>query len=36
MHLNLSVRSIHVVEVDGSIILEGPTEARDQIMYRIP
>ena len=34
--LNLSVRPIHVVEVDGSIILEGPSEERDQILIRIP
>jgi len=34
--LNLSVRPIHVVEVDGSINLEGPTEARDQLLCQIP
>ncbi|MDD2335234.1 MAG: radical SAM protein [Geobacteraceae bacterium] len=34
--LNLSVQPIHVVEVDGSIILEGPTEARDRVICRIP
>jgi molybdenum cofactor biosynthesis enzyme MoaA len=34
--LNLSVRPIHVVEVDGSIILEGPSEGRDQLICRIP
>lgn len=34
--LNLSVRPINVVEVDGSIILEGPTEARDRVICRIP
>jgi len=34
--LNLSVRPIHVVEVDGSIILEGPSEGRDRLICRIP
>lgn len=34
--LNLSVRPIHVVEVDGNIVLEGPSEARDQVLLRIP
>lgn len=34
--LDLSNRPIHVVEVDGSIILEGPTERRDRILCRIP
>ncbi len=34
--LSLSVRPIPVVEVDGSIILEGPTEMRDRLICRIP
>jgi molybdenum cofactor biosynthesis enzyme MoaA len=34
--LDLTARPIHVVEVDGSIILEGPTEARDRVIGRIP
>lgn len=33
--LDLSNRPIHVVEADGSIILEGPTEGRDRIICRI-
>jgi len=34
--LDLSTRPIHVVEVDGSIILEGPSEAGDRVICRIP
>jgi molybdenum cofactor biosynthesis enzyme MoaA len=34
--LDLSARPIPVVEVDGSIVLEGPTEERDRIICRIP
>jgi hypothetical protein len=34
--LNLSVRPIHVVEVDGSMVLEGPSEGRDRLIGRIP
>lgn len=34
--LNLTASSIHVVEVDGRILLEGPTEARDCLVCRIP
>jgi MoaA/NifB/PqqE/SkfB family radical SAM enzyme len=34
--LNLTASSIHVVEVDGTILLEGPTEARDCLVCRIP
>ncbi len=34
--LDLSARPVHVVEVDGRIILEGPTEARDRDICRIP
>jgi MoaA/NifB/PqqE/SkfB family radical SAM enzyme len=34
--LNLTACRIHVVEVDGRILREGPTEARDGFVYRIP
>jgi sulfatase maturation enzyme AslB (radical SAM superfamily) len=34
--LDLRSRPIPVVEVDGSIILEGPTEAGDRVLCRIP
>jgi molybdenum cofactor biosynthesis enzyme MoaA len=34
--LDLNNRPIHVLEVDGSIILEGPTEGRDRVIDRIP
>jgi MoaA/NifB/PqqE/SkfB family radical SAM enzyme len=34
--LDLSAGRIHVVEVDGRILLEGPTEARDEVVGQIP
>jgi MoaA/NifB/PqqE/SkfB family radical SAM enzyme len=34
--LNLTACRIHVVEVDGRILLEGPTEARDSVICQIP
>jgi MoaA/NifB/PqqE/SkfB family radical SAM enzyme len=34
--LNLTACRIHVVEVDGRILLEGPTEARDSFICQIP
>ena len=34
--LNLTACRIHVVEVDGRILLEGPTEARDDLVCEIP
>lgn len=34
--LDLTSRRLHVVEVDGRILLEGPTEARDDLVCRIP
>jgi Predicted Fe-S oxidoreductases len=33
--LDFTVRPIHVVEPDGSIILEGATEAMDNVLYHI-
>ena len=34
--IKLSVWPIHVMETDGSIVLKGPIEARDQVLIRIP
>jgi MoaA/NifB/PqqE/SkfB family radical SAM enzyme len=34
--LDFTARPIHVVEADGRVILEGPTEARDEVLCRIP
>jgi len=34
--LDLSAGRIHVVELDGRILLEGPTEARDDLVCQIP
>jgi MoaA/NifB/PqqE/SkfB family radical SAM enzyme len=34
--LDMTARRIHVVEVDGRILLEGSTEARDDLVCQIP
>jgi molybdenum cofactor biosynthesis enzyme MoaA len=34
--LNLTACRMHVVELDGRILLEGPTEVRDDVVCRIP
>ncbi len=34
--LDLGSRPVHVVEPDGRIVLEGPTEAMDLFVCRIP
>jgi molybdenum cofactor biosynthesis enzyme MoaA len=34
--LDLSAARIHVVEVDGRILIEGATEARDEVLCQIP
>ena len=34
--LDFNARPIHVVEPDGSIVLEKATEAMDQFLYQIP
>jgi MoaA/NifB/PqqE/SkfB family radical SAM enzyme len=34
--LDFTARPIHVVEPDGSVVVEGPTEARDALLCRIP
>lgn len=34
--LDFAARPLHVVEPDGSVVLEGATNARDAVLYRIP
>jgi hypothetical protein len=34
--LDFNARPIHVVEPDGRVVLEGATEARDELLYHIP
>lgn len=34
--LDFTARPIHAVEPDGSVVVEGPTEARDELLCRIP
>jgi MoaA/NifB/PqqE/SkfB family radical SAM enzyme len=34
--LDLTARPLHVVEADGTLVLEGPTETRDLVICRIP
>jgi MoaA/NifB/PqqE/SkfB family radical SAM enzyme len=34
--LDFTTRPIHVVEPDGSVVLEGATEAMDKVLYQIP
>lgn len=34
--LDFNARPIHVVEPDGRVVMEGATEARDTLLYRIP